>query len=480
MNREPLQRGAKRPFRTEQSYAFERIARDSVAPLLRSRGVDIDEDLRKTVGRGESQLVRATLPNGTPALMRVRLCWRRDGRNPREDRYSAAQLAAHTRDGNWRATLEHLVQRDRDEGVTHTLFLQRDAETEVYAALVPTDAIPRIWQRQYEISDELIAQSKLGRVHKNHAANGDSPTIWLQDDRTPDAHAVADVLWSWPGVVDVLALPVINWLAGRAKYWRVLDALRSLGTPSTVAQVRSWLEGNAPAADYSDTRENLTMLAVNDANRRHYDPARQFFRSDRGHPKDAVFRSMEGRSVLYQEYDLAAHGVFDIVRNASGGFDVVEVATGELAKAYASAERDLEAEAAPIESLDDARARMMRAVVLRRGQREFRDALLRAYAGRCAITGCTVQDVLEAAHIVPYLGSHTQRADNGLLLRADIHTLFDLGQIWVDPDMKVRVVDGLRESEYARLEGKLLSLPARREDRPHVRHLEQHRKACGR
>lgn len=480
MSSEPLQRVAKRPFRTEQSYAFERVARDSVVPLLRSRGIDVDEDLRKTVGRGESQLVRATLSDGTPALIRVRLCWRRDGRNPREDLYSAAQLAAHTRGGDWRATLEHLLQRDRDEGVTHTLFLQRDAQTEVHAALVPSDAIPRIWQRQYEISDELVAQNKLGRVRKNHAANGDSPTIWLQDDRTPDAHAVADVLWSWPGVVDVLALPVVEALSGRAKYWRVLDALRALGIPSTVAQVRSWLERNAPAADYSDTRENLTLLTVNDANRRHYDPARQSFRSDRGHPKDAVFRSVEGRSVVYQEYNLAAHGVFDIVRNAARGFDVVEIASGDLATAYASAERELEAGVPPIDSLDDARARMMRAVVLRRGQREFRDTLLRAYAGRCAITGCAVQEVLEAAHIVPYLGSYTQRADNGLLLRADIHTLFDLRQMWVDPEMRIRVADGLRESEYAKLDGKPLSLPARREDRPHVRHLERHRKACGR
>lgn len=43
--------------------------------------------------------------------------------------------------------------------------------------------------------------------------NGASPTLWLQDDRTPDAHRVADVLWTWIGVGDLVALP----LAGAAK-----------------------------------------------------------------------------------------------------------------------------------------------------------------------------------------------------------------------------------------------------------------------
>lgn len=44
----------------------------------------------------------------------------------------------------------------------------------------------------------------------NHAENGSSPTIWLQDDRWPTAHAVADALWQWPGVVNILALPALS------------------------------------------------------------------------------------------------------------------------------------------------------------------------------------------------------------------------------------------------------------------------------
>ena len=68
----------------------------------------------------------------------------------------------------------------------------------------------------------------------------------------------------------------------------------------------------------------------------------------------------------------------------------------------------------------------------RRGQSVFRKQLLAAYNGQCAITRCDVEDVLEAAHIISYKGEETNHIGNGLLLRADIHTLFDLGLLAVD------------------------------------------------
>ncbi|MBE2321408.1 HNH endonuclease, partial [Solirubrobacter sp. CPCC 204708] len=79
------------------------------------------------------------------------------------------------------------------------------------------------------------------------------------------------------------------------------------------------------------------------------------------------------------------------------------------------------------------------AVAQRRGQSTFRNQLLEAYDLRCAITGSNAVAVLEAAHICPYRGDHTNRVDNGLLLRADIHTLFDLGLIWVTPEHHITV-----------------------------------------
>src|SRR5262245_9271658 len=68
----------------------------------------------------------------------------------------------------------------------------------------------------------------------------------------------------------------------------------------------------------------------------------------------------------------------------------------------------------------------------------------------CAITGCSVRDVLEAAHIHPYRGRERNKVANGLLLRADLHTLFDCGLIAIDAaTMTVIVTPSLQNSEYA-------------------------------
>ena len=99
-------------------------------------------------------------------------------------------------------------------------------------------------------------------------------------------------------------------------------------------------------------------------------------------------------------------------------------------------------------NIEDARKRISRMIAQRRGQRAFRNNLFDAYGGRCAITGCEVPDVLEAAHIFPYRGEETNKVKNGLLLRADVHTLFDCGLIAVDEvKMTVLVAPALQDSE---------------------------------
>ena len=80
-------------------------------------------------------------------------------------------------------------------------------------------------------------------------------------------------------------------------------------------------------------------------------------------------------------------------------------------------------------SIKDAQERISRTIAQRRSQPAFRNALLDAYDRKCAITGCEVVEVLEAAHIYPYRGPDTSKVVNGLLLRADVHTLFDSGLI---------------------------------------------------
>ncbi|MGF6444350.1 HNH endonuclease [Paraburkholderia youngii] len=117
--------------------------------------------------------------------------------------------------------------------------------------------------------------------------------------------------------------------------------------------------------------------------------------------------------------------------------------------------------------LEDARHRTLVAIVQRQGQGRFRDDLLRAYGGKCAISMCNVPAVLEAAHIIPYKGRHTNHPSNGLLLRADLHTLFDLNLLAIAPDAKsVVIAPELRTTEYGLLHGKQLRMPAEVSDRP--------------
>ncbi|MEE2042265.1 HNH endonuclease [Nocardiopsis tropica] len=107
----------------------------------------------------------------------------------------------------------------------------------------------------------------------------------------------------------------------------------------------------------------------------------------------------------------------------------------------------------------------------RMGQGAFKLALLDAYEGQCAISGRRVRPVLEAAHIHPVSQGGLHRLDNGMLLRSDVHTLFDLGYIGISPKMQVRVSPRLHKDfpdteEYAELADKAVFLPREKTDRP--------------
>jgi putative restriction endonuclease len=128
----------------------------------------------------------------------------------------------------------------------------------------------------------------------------------------------------------------------------------------------------------------------------------------------------------------------------------------------------------------DARRRVLAAIVRRQGQGVFRQQLLLAYEGRCAVTGCDVEAALEAAHIEPYLGPHSNDMANGLLLRADVHTLFDFGYLAVDvATMTICLAPHLMDSAYAVLAGAPVRLPAQGYARPSATALEHHRAWTG-
>jgi putative restriction endonuclease len=116
----------------------------------------------------------------------------------------------------------------------------------------------------------------------------------------------------------------------------------------------------------------------------------------------------------------------------------------------------------------------------RLGQGAFRVLVTDAYARRCAVTGERTLPVLEAAHIRPYTESGPHLVSNGLLLRSDLHTLFDRGYMTVTDDLHVEVSPRIREEfqngrEYYKYHGEVLAnVPREPTDRPATDFLRWH------
>jgi hypothetical protein len=122
--------------------------------------------------------------------------------------------------------------------------------------------------------------------------------------------------------------------------------------------------------------------------------------------------------------------------------------------------------------------RVPASVVIRRGATKFRRILMSAYGRRCAVTGTAIPGLLEAAHISPYKGDHTDRASNGLLLRSDIHTLFDLHLLTVLPDLTIRIAPDASSKPYAAYDGCPIACPKNLSHRPGGDVLTTHNEAC--
>lgn len=111
-------------------------------------------------------------------------------------------------------------------------------------------------------------------------------------------------------------------------------------------------------------------------------------------------------------------------------------------------------------------------IKIRRGQAEFRASLTGAYDGKCAVTGSRIVDLLEAANILPHAEGTNYRASNGLLLRADVHTLYDLHLLSIDEHYRIHLSKVLEVSEYRRYHGeKLLVFPAAMKQQPSAENL---------
>ncbi|MSQ85095.1 MAG: HNH endonuclease [Myxococcales bacterium] len=118
-------------------------------------------------------------------------------------------------------------------------------------------------------------------------------------------------------------------------------------------------------------------------------------------------------------------------------------------------------------------------VTPRLGQGAFRLSVTAAYGRSCAISGEHSLPVLDAAHIRPYAGEGDHRVSNGLLLRTDIHRLFDKGYVTVTEDLHFEVSARLREEFangkiYYALHGSRIRVPAAPADRPDAKLLLWH------
>lgn len=123
--------------------------------------------------------------------------------------------------------------------------------------------------------------------------------------------------------------------------------------------------------------------------------------------------------------------------------------------------------------------RILVEIARRQGQSKFRQTLLEAYDYKCAVTGFDAGEALEAAHIIPYSETENNAPTNGLLLRADIHTLFDLNLLVIHPEgLIISLHPSLRNTQYQNIHNQKLQVPDGSEFRPDPEYLQKRSQQC--
>lgn len=96
----------------------------------------------------------------------------------------------------------------------------------------------------------------------------------------------------------------------------------------------------------------------------------------------------------------------------------------------------------------------------RKGQSRFRNEILQNYGFKCCMSDDGVTELLEAAHIQPYVNETSNHPQNGLCLRVDLHRLFDDGLITITEDLTIQVSPRLGKTSYSGFSGKKIRPPA--------------------
>lgn len=265
---------------------------------------------------------------------------------------------------------------------------------------------------------------------------------------------------------------------GKRTWELVYEAIWECQRPISASELGKLIAAKLPEFRLKNLAPDLSMLSVNCFSRGNHAVNRKPRRTDGGNSYDKLIRLGEGRNVRFTPYDHKIHGVWEL---ADVGAKVLRPRFVDVADAAELEQaRDAVAAVGLFDPSEDARQRILMAVVRRDGQPAFRRLLLAAYGGACAISGCAVEALLEAAHIVPYRGVQTNVVVNGLLLRADLHKLFDLHLLGVDPiTRKVCVSEALRQSEYAKFQGMPLRMPRDLGQAPLAELLAHHQERCG-
>lgn len=192
------------------------------------------------------------------------------------------------------------------------------------------------------------------------------------------------------------------------------------------------------------------------------------YKSDRSSDKKSVSESEIGcivltNAVFYDEeyflnldnyeIDFSRYIVKIKYYNSSDPLQAVE-ATKELPETF------------ELISANSKKLKKSRLVTERKGQGIFRAKLTSAYENKCCITGEDTPELLEAAHIQPYIDQNSNHVKNGLLLRVDFHKIFDSGLMFIDDNYRINISPQVESEYYKKFNGSSINLPKNKNQYP--------------
>jgi len=223
--------------------------------------------------------------------------------------------------------------------------------------------------------------------------------------------------------------------------WTLIE----VGPKNNKGRGKEWLECPFGTGDKQSTQERNAWINLHKSQ---YKPQQVWRILEKG--REQLTRSLSGISETPSQLSIWSGGSSS---NGAQKRDNIRELHGIIREALKNTLKD---DSFNEREYNEARLYAIGLILQRRGQPEFRSKLLKLYK-RCLVTGCDAEEALEAAHILPYSEGGTNRPSNGLLLRADIHTLFDLGLISINHDSeKVCVSSILMNTVYADLDKKPL------------------------